>query len=376
MEIAILLSTLGLLRGGLETKAACLGERLVRRGHRVTLVAPRWLSAGRLAPDLKSLPVDWVRVLCPSVEGLRWRLGRPCSIERLGAGFYRGCLVHPGARALMARADATFSLLTTDTAYFSAWRLRLRRGHVSYTSGGGRKWLARDVSTVRLVNPLAAHTSPSIAQFPMDFELPPGIPDELLEIPYAVRPRSDRLLYVGRLESNKGVSELLDLFCGLAAEIPDLTLRFVGDGPLRRGLQQKVAEAGLACRVSFAGEVKLDRVWEEMRAADLLIHPSSCESFPFTLLEAQAVGLPFVSTDIPGIRGAVPESSRLLPFEAWDLWAAAVKDLVTDREERLRLSVLGRTWARDYTWDRPVEVLEESLRLAAERATVGRKVDA
>jgi glycosyltransferase involved in cell wall biosynthesis len=349
MDVAILLSTLGRLRGGLETRASCLGTALARRGHRVTLVAP---LHGDLLPDLAALPVNWLRVPCPEPGGS-------------ADAFHEGCRQNAEARRLIAGCDATLTFFAPDTAHFSAWRRSEGRGHVSYYSGGGRAWLERDLSTVRLVNPMTAKKSRSAADFPFDGELLPGVPDALLATPFEVRPRGNRVLCVGRLEPNKGVSELLDLFLRLGD--PEIELRYVGDGPLREPLE-RVATA----RVSFAGAVSQERVWEEMRAADLMIHPSSCESFCFTLLEAQAVGLPFVSSDLPGIRGAVPDSSPLLPLGDWDLWLETIRNLLGDYEERRRLSDAGREWASRYTWEGPVAALEGFLRLAVERTSDNR----
>lgn len=349
MDVAILLSTLGRLRGGLETRAACLGAGLARRGHRVTLVAP---LCGELLPDLAALPVSWLRVPCPAPSAS-------------ADAFHEGCRRSSAVRRLMAGCDATFTLFAPDTAHLSAWRRSEGRGHVSYYSGGGRSWLERDLSTVRLVNPMTAQKSRHVADFPIDGELLPGVPDALLSAPCTVRPRGRRLLGVGRLEPNKGVAELLALFRRL--EDPEAELRFVGDGPLRESLEREATE-----RVSFAGAVSQEQVWEEMREADLLVHPSSCESFCFTLLEAQAAGLPFVSSDLPGIRGAVPDSSPLLPLGDWDLWLETVRSLLGDFAARLRLSAAGREWAGRYTWDGPVAALEGFLRLASERTSSSR----
>lgn len=346
MDVAILLSTLGRVRGGLETRATCFGAGLARRGHRVTLVAP---DCGELAPDLAALPVHWLRVPCA---------GSPDS-------FHEACRRSSTVSRLMAGSDATLTLFAPDTACFSAWRRSEGRGHVSYYSGGGRSWLERDVSTVRLVNPMTAKKSRNVADFPMDGELPPAVPAELLAAPYEVRPRGRRLLCVGRLEPNKGVTELLALFRRL--DVRGAELRFVGDGPLRESLEREASEG-----VSFAGAVGLEQVWEEMRRADLMIHPSSCESFPFTLLEAQAAGLPLVSTDIPGIRGAVPDSTPLLPLGEWDLWWETIRSLLGDFETRRRLSDEGRAWAGRYTWDKRVAELEGFLQLAVERSSSSR----
>ena len=69
----------------------------------------------------------------------------------------------------------------------------------------------------------------------------------------------------------------------------------VGDGPLRKQIETKVAALGLSDRVIFTG-VRSD-VADLMQAMDILVFPSKNEGLPVTLVEAQAAGLPCVISD-------------------------------------------------------------------------------
>jgi glycosyltransferase involved in cell wall biosynthesis len=364
LDIGILVSPLGLLRGGAETMAARLGEGLAGRGHRVTLVGGRW--PGRALPeDLGVLPVTWLRVPCAPANLWSALLARGDRRRQLGVhpGSFRwGAALHPGLRRLVATADVTFTLLPADTALLSAWRHRRGLPHVSYYLGGGRRWLERDLSTVRLANPSAAAKSKHLAEYRVDGFLTPGIPAELLAASYEVRERAERLLFVGRLEVHKGALAALEVFRRVAAELPGVTLLYVGDGAARGALVREIRQSGVEGRVTLAGAVPPERVFEEMRRADLLLFPSRNENLPLTLLEAQAVGLPLVASDVAGIREAAHGGAVLLPPEDVESWARDVREILSDPERRARLSAAGQAWAKDFTWERSVEALEGYLR--------------
>jgi len=264
----------------------------------------------------------------------------------------------PPVRRLMARASATMTLLPRETAHFSAWRRRKQLAHISYFPGGGRRWLARDQSTIRLVNPsVAIREKDILAEFPPHGILSSGVPRHWLDGEYEVRPDPGILLFAGRLEGTKGVMELLRIFETLARESA-LELRVVGDGPLRGAMDESVRQKGLAERVSFLGAMSQERVRTEMRRADLLIFPTHFENFPLTLLEASAVGLPFVASDITGIRGLLHGGAVLVPPES-GAWVPEIRALLADPVRRRFASECGRRWAADYPWDKVVERAEQ-----------------
>src|SRR5207253_10560972 len=120
----------------------------------------------------------------------------------------------------------------------------------------------------------------------------PGVSSALLEGPPAAArpPAPPRLLYVGRLEANKRVGWLLPLVDALLPRCPDLTLRLVGDGPMRADLERAVLQRGLGQQVVFVGGLARGQVEAELRQADVFVFPSAYESFGTAVLEALAVG--------------------------------------------------------------------------------------
>lgn len=132
---------------------------------------------------------------------------------------------------------------------------------------------------------------------------------------YHYRPRSLpqgkslQLLFVGRFADKKGLPVLLR---GVAAAAPSLgpfELRIVGDGPMRDELTALADSLGIGSQVSFLGGLPRGEMIAELDRADLLLAPSRTAAdgdseggAPTVLLEAQASGLPIVSTthaDIP-----------------------------------------------------------------------------
>jgi glycosyltransferase involved in cell wall biosynthesis len=203
--------------------------------------------------------------------------------------------------------------------------------------------------------------------FPIDGVLAPGVSDHWLESPYHVRPVARILVFVGRLEANKGIAELLAIFKSLASAAPGLQLRVLGDGPLRQHFQDEIVRAGLADRVMFLGAAPAEQVRRELRNADVFVFPSRYESFGIAVLEAQAVGVPVVCSDIPALREAAGPAGLLLPIGDTDRWAEVIGSLIRDRPRREHMSRAGREWARGFTWRQVAQDLERYLRLGVSR---------
>jgi glycosyltransferase involved in cell wall biosynthesis len=124
--------------------------------------------------------------------------------------------------------------------------------------------------------------------------------------------RAELVLFVGRLDSAKGIFELLDAFASLASCRPKLVLAYVGDGPGAKHLRNKTIGLGLEGRVSLAGACPSQRVPRWLAAANVLALPSYREGYPNVVIEALSCGRPVIATDVGGIPELVDESSGIL----------------------------------------------------------------
>jgi|SRR5580658_1707200 teichuronic acid biosynthesis glycosyltransferase TuaC len=132
------------------------------------------------------------------------------------------------------------------------------------------------------------------------------------------------ILYVGRLDVNKGLREMLAAASRLAIGRPRLQLAFVGEGLFRKELEDRARAAGLGGRVHLRGACDSAGVARWLNAADVFCLPSYSEGCPNVLVEALACGRPVVATAVGGIPELVTANCGILvpPRDAQQLAAA------------------------------------------------------
>lgn len=104
---------------------------------------------------------------------------------------------------------------------------------------------------------------------------------------------------IARLVPQKGVDCFLDAFAEVLRRSPDVQGLVVGDGPLRRKLEEQAKSLTIASSVTFCG-FRSDWV-EVLRVMDIFVMPSLWEGLPITLLGAMATSRAIVATRIKGI---------------------------------------------------------------------------
>ena len=110
-------------------------------------------------------------------------------------------------------------------------------------------------------------------------------------------------VFTGRLDSAKGLMDLLTAWTTVTRKHPDSRLWLVGEGPEHAQLADRIESIGLVRRVVLAGS--FDPLDDVLQAADCFVLPSYEEGLSLALLEAMAAGLPVVASDIPGNRLAI-----------------------------------------------------------------------
>jgi glycosyltransferase involved in cell wall biosynthesis len=118
------------------------------------------------------------------------------------------------------------------------------------------------------------------------------------------------LLFVGRLDPQKGIPTLLDAMQMLLSDsqFAGLHLVLVGEGPLRGDVERFIRDEQAERRVHLLG--RRDDVPALMNAAHCLILPSLWEGMPNVILEAMAAGLPVVATAVEGAAELLEDGRR------------------------------------------------------------------
>ena len=149
---------------------------------------------------------------------------------------------------------------------------------------------------------------------------------------------------VARLSDLKGQSFLVDAAEVLKDRSPNLRYLLIGDGPLREGLERRIAAAGLAERFVFTGLVPSDRIPELLHASDLVVHTSLREGLPRVLPQGLIAGKPVVAFDADGAKEVclTNETGFLVPPKDVPALSEALATLAADPALRERLGAEGR----------------------------------
>ncbi|TLS69048.1 glycosyltransferase family 4 protein [Mariprofundus erugo] len=164
------------------------------------------------------------------------------------------------------------------------------------------------------------------------------------------------LLFLGRLNRDKGILDLSSAFAGVAPSLPELHLLLVG--PDEGGMKASV----LSMQGEYAGRVHCIDYTDQPEAffamADIFCLPSYREGFGSVIIEAAACGLPAIGSRIYGISDAIAEGRTGLLFEAGDHagLAAAITRLTTDADLRRQMGATALLRARsDFSTSRLVQ---------------------
>ncbi len=175
-----------------------------------------------------------------------------------------------------------------------------------------------------------------------------GVDVERFKPPGILRPREKSILFVGRLVEKKGCGSLIDAMVGVQRRCPAAELVVIGGGPLRADYEARAAALGVHCR--FLGVQPTAVVRDRMSRASVFCVPSvvaasgDAEGFGMVFVEAQAMGLPVVSTLSGGIPEAVKngETGLLVGERDSPALAEAILRLLEDENLWRRYSLAGR----------------------------------
>ncbi|MFL6649583.1 MAG: glycosyltransferase family 4 protein [Sulfurifustaceae bacterium] len=157
-------------------------------------------------------------------------------------------------------------------------------------------------------------------------------------------PRSGReLLFLGRLETPKGIYDLLDAVAQVAATGAEVKLRLAGEGETER-VRTRARELGVERSVEFLGWIDGATKAQALQRAAIFVLPSYIENMPVSMLEAMAAGVPVVATTVGGIPDVVRDGvqGRLVaPGDVAGL-ARAIRELIEHEALRRAMGEAGR----------------------------------
>lgn len=368
--------------GGLGTHVHQLAPRLARQGHEVVVLCRQPDGTDASTHPTTDSTVDGVRVLRvaedpPHLEFahdlLAWALGIGHAMVRAGLrllGSWRPDVVHAHdwlvAHAAISLADHTQSPLVatvhaTEAGRHNGWlTLPLNRQIHSV-----EWWLANSADA--LITCSRAMREEAAVLFDLD-------PEPVAVLHNGIEPRGWRvnqdgvaaararyadpgaplLLFVGRLEYEKGVQDLISGLREIRRSHPGTRLVLAGRGRMAEPLQAQARKLRVLRAVHFAGRLPDDELAAVLAAADAVVLPSRYEPFGIVALEAAAAGAPLVASTAGGLAEVVVHGQTGLSFAPADVagLVQAVRTVLDDpTAARQRAHAARARLSTDFDWD-------------------------
>lgn len=193
-----------------------------------------------------------------------------------------------------------------------------------------------------------------------------GVLDEVIaEKPFDHPTRRGIVLHwSGRLEPRKALPLALEAVSQAIMDgATDLSLEVSGDGPERLNYERLAVELGISNQVRFLGRIPRPELFSHFRNSDALIFTSLQDSFGSVCLEAMTQGLPLLILDHQGVGDFVPHEASWRvppssPSRTVEGFAAAIRQIVAHRDDRLRRAYAALEFAKLQSWRLRAEQME------------------
>ena len=369
--------------GGITEQVHGQATELTRRGHEVTVIAPKLLVVPRTVdpePPPANFEIRRVGLAYPfyvngseSLMTLSPRI--PFALDRL-FGERRFDILHVhnpfGVLVPMSaimRSQASVTIATTHSVVPTDYRpLRALARPVSVALRRVDAHIADSDAVVDSIRPYFPELEYEVIANGVDtsFFSPDAEP-----LPRLADQRN--ILFVGRFDPRNGLKHMLEAFVELRSRRSDVRLVVLGNGPLRP-LIKRLVPPELATEVRFEGRINRLRP-RYLASADIFCTPCRLASFGMVILEAMSSGTPVVATRLPGFAEVMQDGVHGLMVDEPDDtagFASALDTLLDDPQRARALGQMGRERVlATFSWPRIGDSLEELYmrQLAARKAS-------
>ena len=374
LRIAIVTETFPPEVNGVAMTLGRIVEGLLKRGHAVQVVRPRQGNETDASPRdglhevlSKGLPLPAygeLRFGLPSKSRLTslWAEKRPDIVHVVTEGPLGWSAV---AAARKLQLPITSSFHTNFQSYSQHYGIGLLKSPIeSYLRKLHNRTQATMVPTRAMVQELQArgyHNVTLLSRGVATEQFSPNHRSDALRAQWGAQGNDPVVLLVGRLAKEKNVGLVVSAYRAIQTRLPRAKLVLVGDGPLRKALEEACPEA------HFAGIRKGADLAAYYASADLFLFASVTETFGNVVPEAMASGLAVVSYDCAAAKELIVSGDNGLLVPAGDdiAFINACVNLATDAvridqyRSRAVTSVAHRSW--DHIYDSFVQTLRHVL---------------
>jgi glycosyltransferase involved in cell wall biosynthesis len=169
------------------------------------------------------------------------------------------------------------------------------------------------------------------------------------------------IVFAGRLNKAKRPDHAIEAFKIVKNKVPDAELWMIGDGYFSEKLMRIAVEG-----VRFFGSVSNEERRDLIKRSWVLVNPSVREGFGLNVVEANALGVPSVAYNVPGLRDAIIDGKTglLVSPGSTGALAKAIVRILTDVSLRIRLSEEALAYSGNFDWSRVADEFMRVIRTA------------
>jgi glycogen synthase len=362
--------------GGLGRHVAALARTLASQGHEVHVVtrahddqalpSDEWVDGVRVARVTDAPPVigfhdliPWVLAFNNRLQSAASRLMREQPYDVIHAHDWLVAYAAAGLKETWG-VPVVATIHATEHGRHQGWL----PGPMNQLIHQVEWWLTYEARRVIVCSSYMREQVEEIFELPLDKldVVPNGVavqdfvadPEEVAAARRThVGPRTRLVVFVGRLEYEKGVQTLLAVLPRVRAAIGPTKLYVAGTGTYQEELERQVTQLGLRRHVHFTGYLEDHDLRLLYAAADVTVAPSIYEPFGLVAVEAMACGTPVVAGDTGGLREIVAGGAGLTfaPEDEDELTDALVR-VLSDRSLAALLVRRGLARIRSrYDWE-------------------------
>lgn len=359
---------------GVSISLQLISEGLRKRGHQVTIFAPKFPGYKDDQPNVMRLP------------SLKYLNNPPIYVAVLGTPRSTWSLTRKHFDVLHAHSPLSVGLL----AYLTASTKRLPLIYTYHTSIADYTHYVKFIGGTKLMKRTAAWFSSAstnlgdqiVAPSPK-FEklllkqkvrkpihvIPNGIDLSSFKTAKNVGALRNRLnvsvdapilITVGRMDPEKRLDFIVEAFVKVSKQIPNVQLVFAGDGGARKDLEEKVNALDVKNKIHFLGMVNRNELPDVLHDATLFLSASTTEVHPISVIEAIAAGLPIIVVQDEAFEGMVENdlNGYLTPLDV-NAYAETIIKLLQDNKKIESFGKHSAMLSEKYSIEGQVKALEK-----------------
>lgn len=177
------------------------------------------------------------------------------------------------------------------------------------------------------------------------------------------------LLFVGRVVAEKNLGFVVKAFSEVSKKNQQVRLLIIGEGDDRPRLERLVVSLGNQGKVMFTGMIPYQDLPAYIHLGDAFVTASTTEVHPFTIIEANACGLPVLGIDSPGVSDTIVNGENgYIVSDSFDLFVERMMQLVTDHQQREKMGKKALEMVEQYSIEKTAgQVLSHYIRLVNAR---------